>query len=717
MSRRIVWAGALLASVWCVAPAGAAGSRVLFRGGEIARDGVMLFGPREVANRGGQVVFLATQSAVVVQWAGAWQLGWVSRPASGGARVVFAGHGASAGAGGLYLWTEAMRVFDPGTVEQVASGDVLASDVNGYGDVAYATPTSVCLSSGGETTELVRNGTVVPEGEIRFGRTRRRSLALSDDGSVAFVAQVRVTREEGRAGRPAVLAASAGAAPKVVAVDGDPSPAGEPYALGRGSPVSIDSSGRITFAGGGVFRYDPQIATVTPIAHAGQLVGAEALAGFGDFVGSDSQGRVAFKGRFGSGAAAVTRIVRLVNGTLSSLGDGNGTFAPRLTFSGVLRAYLGRVDIVSTFSELPLGGPAIGHPVGFGFLADASSFGFGVSAFVSHRGGVYVVGNEPPEPVLTEGESTADGTLLVSISDFAFDGNRVVALASDGEDGFVLAARTLGGPLVRLARSGDPTPLGGTFDLAEAVPKLGRHGVVFAADVVGGADASRGIFRAAVKGTRVESIVRTGKRVKGGRVLEDVFGPAPLARGVAFQGTLVGEDGGEGLFVARGRRIRTIAVSGDHAPGGGRFVSFGPPVAERSRLLFEAAVDLRTGGRTVSLFVWSPRGGLVRVARAGARIRGGGRIDSLGESDGFGRYAFGRGSIVFTGRFSAGGAATDALFLRRHGHLRRLLSAGTGGSTDPVNIEDFTVAGRDVAVVATVSTDDGPRERILALEP
>jgi hypothetical protein len=714
MRCRLIWTVVLLAGAWCAAPAGAVESRVLFQAGDPASDGVALFGPSALASDGRRVAFMGAAAAIVVRSGDAYTVvvrggdplppplsGTFDAPSdpviNDAGQVLFTARRI------LYLWTAGTIVPVP------ATSRVDASDLNDAGQVVYAARNRVFLSTGGERVELTPDGTL-PAGRVRF-RSRRHPLVLSDDGSVALTAQVRV----GRRWRDALVVVSAVAEPKVVAVEGDPNPTGDAYTLSGRTALSVNASGQVAFVGGGVFVYAPATDAVTVVARAGDRVDGQALTDFRNFVAIDSHANVVFSGRFDTGD---TRLVRAAGGILSVFADddGSGSFAPRLTDAGeVVRSRGGRVDRLDGAVVTLIGGLAIAAPLGPGFMAAAPSINqAGAVAFESRRGGVYLLDDGPAEPLLTEFETTANGTIISSIYNYAFGGNRIAALAW-GAGGLRLVARRLGGPLVELVRTGDPTPRGGTFDLSESVPKLDRRGVVFAADVSGG-DARRGIFRAAFDGTRIDVIAAAGERLKDGRVLESVLSPAPFARGVAFFAGLEGEGDAEGLFVARGRRIRKIAASGDHAPGGDRFRFFGTPVAERTRVLFEATIDRRLGDDTTSLFVWSRRGGLARVAREGTRVRGGGRIRVLADVDDLGSPTLGFGGIVFTGSFAARDVETDALFLRRRGLPRRLFPAGAAAVLAPRDIEGFTVAGRR-AVIVTSSPDGEARDAIVALEP
>src|SRR5437870_4534070 len=121
---------------------------------------------------------------------------------------------------------------------------------------------------------------------------------------------------------------------------------------------------------------------------------------------------------------------------------------------------------------------------------------------------------------------------------------------------------------------GQPAPVGGTFDgftvesLPIVAPVNARGQVAFFATVARGR-AGEGVFLAT--GSRIVKIAASGDRSPVGGTLSS-FGKHPVpalnAHGsVAFAAAVVGAATVEGIFLSRAGRLETVAVAGGRAPG------------------------------------------------------------------------------------------------------------------------------------------------------
>lgn len=174
------------------------------------------------------------------------------------------------------------------------------------------------------------------------------------------------------------------------------------------------------------------------------------------------------------------------------------------------------------------------------------------------------------------------------------------------------------GRLSKVALEGDPTPAGGTLAGfgTHPIPALNAGGAVaFTATIAGGRSAE-GVFVAS--GGRLRSVALAGASAPGiaGGALATLDAPALNDRGdVAFlAGVRRGRETLETIYVRSGAGLRKVAASGDAAPGGGTFVAFGPPALDnRGRLAFAAIVERGVAG---GLFV-ATADGIRKVVGAG----------------------------------------------------------------------------------------------------
>ena len=188
---------------------------------------------------------------------------------------------------------------------------------------------------------------------------------------------------------------------------------------------------------------------------------------------------------------------------------------------------------------------------------------------------------------------------------------------------------------------------------------------------------------------------------------EPIFAPVNDQGEVAFFATLRHAKATEGIFLAQGRRIRTVALAGGPAPGGGRFASFSKHAAlalgRDGTVVFDAAV---TGGKAPEALLMASGGKLHAIAFAGAAAPGvaGGyfaEFDAPAVND--------AGDVVFLASVRRGRDALDVIYHYHAGKIRKLAAAG-----DPVP-DGGTLAGFGVpalnnkgAVAFTAVVEGGP---------
>jgi hypothetical protein len=196
------------------------------------------------------------------------------------------------------------------------------------------------------------------------------------------------------------------------------------------------------------------------------------------------------------------------------------------------------------------------------------------------------------------------------------------------------------GVLRAVVRSGQPAPGGGTFDRFDvtgqpvAAPVNGRGQVAFYATVLHAA-AREGIFLAEAGRTR--KVAAFGDPVPGGGTFAGFAAdplPALNATGhVAFDAQIAGGRSTEGIFLAGGDGLRTIALAGDDAPGVAAGVLAGfdvPALNDNDELAFVA--NVRRGRDTLDvLYFWNGQRLQRLVAEGEPLLRIGGTMDKIGE--------------------------------------------------------------------------------------
>src|SRR2546429_336491 len=195
------------------------------------------------------------------------------------------------------------------------------------------------------------------------------------------------------------------------------------------------------------------------------------------------------------------------------------------------------------------------------------------------------------------------------------------------------------GKVAKVVVDGAPSPAGGTFSGfgRHPIPALNAHGrLAFAAAVAGGKTVE-GIFLAT--GHTVKTVAVTGGAAPGvpSGVLASVDAPSLNDRGdVAFLATVRrGRESPEaspvaaGIFVVEGDRVRKVAALGEPAPGGGVFSYLGlwPALSATGTVGFVASVD--HGPAPIGVFT-ADRSETRKIAGVGDTVVGVGRLASFG---------------------------------------------------------------------------------------
>jgi len=205
--------------------------------------------------------------------------------------------------------------------------------------------------------------------------------------------------------------------------------------------------------------------------------------------------------------------------------------------------------------------------------------------------------------------------------------------------------RAGGGPLTKIAQTGDASPDGNGIFLAlgTVAPAFNDAGqAAFFANLsgtTGGSSDNAGIFRG--DGSSLAVIARRGDLTPGGNGrLLDIFSVAfafnDLGQ-VLFESTITGAQNGSaaGIFRGDGGALTPIARINDLAPGGGVFSKFETTTLAlngHGQAVFQAFIDLGDGRSTQDtegLFLYDDVRGLVAVARLGDAVPGASTVGQI----------------------------------------------------------------------------------------
>jgi len=184
-----------------------------------------------------------------------------------------------------------------------------------------------------------------------------------------------------------------------------------------------------------------------------------------------------------------------------------------------------------------------------------------------------------------------------------------------------------GGVLRKLVAGGDPAPRGGTFDRF-GLPAMNNKGAVVFPAVIDHGAILGGIF--AVGASELRLVVGAGQMGPGGEMLVRFSERAAIddEDNVAFVAHLGSSTASEALLVADASGLTQLAVTGEAAPGGGRFSAFGPwPNFGRSATVaFVAAVD--DGPGPLGIYIGRP-GAIHRAVMVGDHLANGAALPAL----------------------------------------------------------------------------------------
>jgi len=184
-----------------------------------------------------------------------------------------------------------------------------------------------------------------------------------------------------------------------------------------------------------------------------------------------------------------------------------------------------------------------------------------------------------------------------------------------------------GGVLRKLVAGGDPAPRGGSFDRF-GLPAINNRGVVAVPAILERGAVLGGIFVAGARELRL--LIGAGEIGPGGAMLVRFSERAAIddADNVAFVAHLGSGTASEAVLVATAGGLTQLALTGESAPGGGRFAAFGPwpNFGPDATVAFVAAIDDGPGGLAIYI---GTAGAVHRVAMVGDPMANGGVIPAL----------------------------------------------------------------------------------------
>ena len=271
-----------------------------------------------------------------------------------------------------------------------------------------------------------------------------------------------------------------------------------------------------------------------------------------------------------------------------------------------------------------------------------------------------------------------------------FFGQHDTLWRSDADDG-----------LRRVARQGDPSPIGGIIALLGPAVFDSRSDVTFRAEVMAAAT-GEAIFRAS--GSGLVDVVIPGRRApKGGRFRDfPAFGVeagGDLTVGGRWVGFLAGVEGSDadvGLFRVRKRKRRVLERQGRRAPEGGEYVAFGlPSMVTPKRYAFVAEIRDKSTRAGVVTRMGRRRRLIAREGRdTGTRI--GLRFEGFGTPDAT------RAAVVFRATFTPGTA--EGIFLHDWRETGLLVASGDDVGTGTVRSFGRPVLAGGAVVFRTTLT-------------
>lgn len=539
----------------------------------------------------------------------------------------------------LMLWTtEGMRpVVATGQVMPTGGqvNQIFGHGLNNRGEVAFfatlrggSSLTGIFLSSGGEIRTIVAAGQPSPlGGVVRY--TFPAVVDLNDRGDVAFEAQITGDNFPRRIFlyREGNLEALVG--------PGDRTPLGGQFSIARWP--QINNQGQVLFeaslsgapARDGVFVWsEGVIRKVVALGDATPLGGR-----FREFAVTDGpvsflvvpvfnqQGQVAFAAIVEEGAAPVgiflvsgEQVIPIVTlGQTTPLGGAYAGFGQSLALSDdatvAFEASLvggsanrglflthgsDAAALVTTNDVVPEGARLTGLQLDLPWTKRLALNRQGEVAFIADIAGgqgVFFGAGETIRPLARSGQVVENGDQLVEFGRVALNQAGALVFTADRVGGGRGVYLVHDGKIRRIAGPGDPSPIGGTFALADFAAINDGGQIAFHARVIGGL-AEEGIFLA--DGDELRAVVTTAQTPPvQGRFTR--FGGLDLNNQgqVAFVGLLQVEGAlspQRGLFVATGE-IKKIALTGDPLSSGGQIASFGDSFSDQSPAPDEEPLD------------------------------------------------------------------------------------------------------------------------------
>ncbi|TMA51100.1 MAG: hypothetical protein E6J75_19040 [Deltaproteobacteria bacterium] len=664
---------------------GRAATEVLVMTGYGAADGTHLDSISAPAAGGDTAIFLGGTSAVLTASDGVSTVvartgdrlpapldGTFNRLAS---RVALNDDGVIAFAASLNsrLATDGVFLFERGGLVPVFDGATLVSanvaDLNRRGDLLYGAGRSLWLWSHAtrNAVRLVARGGPAPGGGS-FDLFGTRPV-LNDVGLVAFVAVVNRLPGHSRNDDAAGVFTVDAAGQLVAVLAPQPMSRANARRFLRGA-VAINPAGAVALAVvagsvSGAFLFSPG-QPPSRVSDA-EAVGGNPLRRIDpEYVGVDSNGRVAFEGVFDDGP----RLVVASSGSLAALGGpipGAADFARRLTDSGrIVWVRDGSVESYDGTNAHAIVGPDA-TPLGQSAALSSPSINEdGVVAFAARQDGLYAWSRGAVTRVAAAGDMIG-GIPVATLDDaHVVRGDTIAFFARDVADDPLLAVRRGGDAPLKVVAHGDATPLGGTFDLQPGMLDA-RGGHVFFVSSVTGGSAEEALFEADIARHAVRALVKHGDAVRGnGRVTS--FGPVSLTRrGPAFVAGL--DNGAAGVFLAQRGGAFPVVLTGDPVRGTGHrtLAAVGELVTRGDAFLIGGALSGTDGAG--GLFLARGRR-LSKVIVNGDVVPGSGQIVVADP------ITFGPRGTLFVATFAAADTQAVGLFQRSRRSTRRLLAVG-----------------------------------------
>ena len=277
-------------------------------------------------------------------------------------------------------------------------------------------------------------------------------------------------------------------------------------------------------------------------------------------------------------------------------------------------------------------------------------------------------------------------------------------------------------PLLQIvAASGQPSPAGGNFDRFDvdgrAVTAVSnRQGdVAFFATLLR-STADEGLFIAAGNGiakvAAVGDAVPSGERIAG-------FGERPAvalneAGGAAFAAELTGGKSTSGVFVVQKGKIASAALSGAAAPdiAGATLAQFEPPALnDAGEVAFLAAT--RRGRESGEAIYLQRRGALTKVAGSGDAAPGGGIFSSFGNP-----CLNNKGEVAFAAIVDQG-PVLGGIFLKAASDMRLVLGVGSPSPAGGIFArfsERLEINDAGTIALSSVLRGGGPEAAVFVIE-